>query len=871
MTGCKSQGIRGGSHRRRQPDAGEANIYSMTTRLLFLLSLVVYLPVAAQSLHLPAQPVSLEDALARPILPANQPLVEAQVYTASHVKPMPLVGSAQQWTQAKEQLRQRVLNEVVLRGEGRKWADAKTRVEWLDVLPGSGYRIKRLRYEVIPGLWIPALLYEPEKLTGKVPVILNTNGHEGAGMANDYIQIRCINLARKGALALNFEWLGMGQLKLDGFSHTRSNQLDLVGTNGVVLHYLSQKRGLDILLAHPNSDPARVAVTGLSGGGWQTILISSLDPRVTIAAPVAGYSSFVTRAQFPEQDLGDSEQTPVDLAALADYTTLTAMRAPRPTMIMNNAYDSCCFRADYANAPLIWAARPYYSLYNAGEKLSAHINFDPGHNYGQENREAFYRFVRDNFYGGNDSAFSEKEISAEAAVRTPEQLRIELPADNLDFHTLALKLSEGLPRKSAPPKLAEIVKVRAYKVSAADAGPGQEVEGIRCRYWLLRLDNDWTLPAVELGDPANPKVTLLIGDQGRAALAPEARRLVKQEGRRVIAVDPFYFGESKIAKRDWLFALLISSVGDRPLGIQASQIAAVAHWARSDVIVESFGPRTSLIAAVATALEPKAITAAKTHGALSSLHDVLRSDMTVDKFPEFFTFGLLEAWDIPGAGQWQSLFDGKTSQGWRTLAKPQFPTNGGWAVEDGTIRSVARGKRADISTERSFRNFELMFDWKLAKGTNSGVKYLVFGMRPNPEVGRLDPEVPKALGLELQLIDDERVADAKVDPSHGTGAMYLFAAPTAKLPPLPVEQWHTARVLVSGSHVEHWLDGVKVLDTDLESEMLRRTMAAQAREDIPKLRNLDELKADASKRYPLVITHHGGDAWFRNIRIRELN
>jgi len=86
---------------------------------------------------------------------------------------------------------------------------------------------------VVPGLWIPALLYEPAKLTGKVPVILNTNGHEGAGVANDYIQIRCINEAKKGALALNFEWLGMGQLKTDGFSHTRSNQLDLVGTNGI--------------------------------------------------------------------------------------------------------------------------------------------------------------------------------------------------------------------------------------------------------------------------------------------------------------------------------------------------------------------------------------------------------------------------------------------------------------------------------------------------------------------------------------------------------------------------------------------------------------------------------------------------------------
>lgn len=841
-----------------------------TTALPYI-SMTLRMFVLCACLAAAAQTARLEDALARPILAANQPLVEAQVYTASRVKSMPLVSSAAQWTQTKEPLRQRVLNEVVLRGEAHRWAEARTRVEWLDVLPGTGYRIKRLRYEVIPGLWIPALLYEPEKLTGKVPVILNTNGHEGAGVANDYIQIRCINQAKKGALALNFEWLGMGQLKSDGFSHTRSNQLDLVGTSGVALHYLSQKRGLDILLAHPNADPARVAVTGLSGGGWQTIFIGALDPRVTLAAPVAGYSSFVTRAQFPDQDLGDSEQTPVDLAAIADYTTLTAMRAPRPTMIFNNAYDNCCFRGDYANAPLIWAARPFYALYGAADKLTAHINYDPGHNYGQENREAFYRYVRDSFYGGNDAAFGEKEIPSEADVRTPEQLRIELPADNLDFHKLALRLSEGLPRKAGVPRLADVVKARTYNVTAIEAGAGQEVEGMRIRYWRLRMDNDWTLPAAEVGDPTNPKVTLLLGDQGRAALAAEVRRLVRQEGRRVIAADPFYFGESKIARRDWLFALLVSSVGDRPLGIQAREIAAVARWAKAEVTVESFGPRTSLMAAVAAALEPKAIASIQTHGALSSLHDVLRSDMTVDRFPEMFTFGLLEAWDLPGAGQWQALFDGKTSAGWRTLARPQFPTNGGWAVEDGAIRSLAKGKRADISTERSFRNFELMFDWKLAKGVNSGVKYLVFGMRPNPEVGRLDPDVPKALGLELQLIDDERVADAKVDASHGTGAMYLFAAPTAKLPPLPVEQWHTARILVRGSHVEHWLDGVKVLDADLESEALRRAFAAPTREDVPKPHHLDELKADPSKKYPLVITHHGGDAWYRNLRVRELN
>ncbi|MGC4053444.1 MAG: hypothetical protein QM757_29435 [Paludibaculum sp.] len=77
-------------------------------------------------------------------------------------------------------------------------------------------------------------------------------------------------------------------------------------------------------------------------------------------------------------------------------------------MVSNNAYDNCCFRGDYANAPLMWAARPYFALYKAADELTAHINYDAGHNYGQENREAFYRFVRDHFYAGNDSAFSDE-------------------------------------------------------------------------------------------------------------------------------------------------------------------------------------------------------------------------------------------------------------------------------------------------------------------------------------------------------------------------------------------------------------------------------------------------------------------------------
>src|SRR5205823_258673 len=185
----------------------------------------------------------------------------------------------------------------------------------------------------VPGLWIPALLYEPTQLTGKTPVVLNVNGHEKEGKSTAYIQERCINLAKRGILALNPEWLGRGQLTLPGMEHTRMNQLDLCGTSGLSVFHLSMKRSLDVLLSLDHADPERVAVTGLSGGGWQTIFLSSLDLRVRLTNPVAGYSSFVTRSQFPTLDLGDSEQTPSDLASVLDSTHLTVMMAPRLTLL----------------------------------------------------------------------------------------------------------------------------------------------------------------------------------------------------------------------------------------------------------------------------------------------------------------------------------------------------------------------------------------------------------------------------------------------------------------------------------------------------------------------------------------------------------
>ncbi len=366
-----------------------------------------------------------EDArrwLDKALLDAQQPQVEAQVYMASRVPLVPSFVSALEWQRYAGELRRRLLKEVVFRGVAKQWREAPGKVEWLETIEGAGYRVRKLRYQVLPGLMVPALLYEPARMNGKVAAVLNLNGHEKTGVATPYIQLRCINLAKSGVMALNPEWLGRGQLAWEDYDHYKMPQIDLTGTSGLAVFYLAMERALDLLVDHSNADRERIAVTGLSGGGWQTTFLSALDTRVKLAVPAAGHSSFVTRAQWPTLDLGDSEQTPSDMAAIADYQHLTAMVAPRPLMLINNAKDSCCFRADYAPAPLLQVSRPVYSLYGALDRLRYSLNHAAGHNYNEDSREELYRFLESQGFGP-----AAKEATPESEVRTAEQLRVPLP------------------------------------------------------------------------------------------------------------------------------------------------------------------------------------------------------------------------------------------------------------------------------------------------------------------------------------------------------------------------------------------------------------------------------------------------------------
>ncbi len=610
-----------------------------------------------------ADVTDIQSFLKREIIGTNTALAEVQAFTEGRVPLMPAVASAAEWEKLATQIRRDTLDRVVFRGAAARWRKEKTKVVWLETIAGGeGYRIRKLRYEAVPGLWIPALLYEPENLSGKVPVALNVNGHEGIGKSVPYKQIRCINQAKRGMIVLNPEWIGMGQLRGAGYEHYKMNQLDLCGTSGVSPFYQAMARGLDILLDHKHADPERVAVSGLSGGGWQTIFISSLDPRVKFSNPVAGYSSFRTRARFLS-DLGDSEQTPCDLATVTDYAHLTAMMAPRATLLTFNAKDNCCFASAHAMQPLLDAALPIFKLYGKEKNLRTHINHEPGdHNFGQDNREAHYRMLGEHFF--SKARFNPLEIPCDDEVKTHTNLLVEIPADNATFNSLALALAKDLPRQPRLPskqaaaekwqqanrvKLREVVRAKHSHLTAGRTATAT-TNDLQATFWRFRVDDTWTVPAVELARGEAKGVVILIADGGRASVAAETEQLLA-DGRRVLAVDPFYFGESKIRSHDFLFALLVGAVGERPLGIQGGQLAAIARWAKvqfpsGPVSILAVGPRASAFSLVAAGLEEQAIGALELRGSLGSLKEVIEQNWGVNQQPELFCFGLLESFDL---------------------------------------------------------------------------------------------------------------------------------------------------------------------------------------------------------------------------------
>ena len=237
--------------------------------------------------HAQANSTLVDPLLAQHLQSPSVVANELQHFMLQRVPPLQLPATAKQWDLDAAKIRAHQLS-VVYHGWPQAWVDSAPKFEKVGVIERKGYRIVKLRYEIVPGFESTALLYEPAHMTGKMPAILDVNGHGPGGKAVEHKQKRCINQARRGIIALSPEFINFGELTAAGSEHDNVGLLDLAGDNGLGLFYLAMRRGIDYLYNDPDVDRTRIGVTGLSGGGFQTIVLSALDTRVGPAAPAAG-------------------------------------------------------------------------------------------------------------------------------------------------------------------------------------------------------------------------------------------------------------------------------------------------------------------------------------------------------------------------------------------------------------------------------------------------------------------------------------------------------------------------------------------------------------------------------------------------------
>ena len=215
---------------------------------------------------------------------------------------------------------------------------------------------------------------------------------------------------------------------------------------------------------------------------------------------------------------------------------------------------------------------------------------------------------------------------------------------------------------------------------------------------------------------------------------------------------------------------------------------------------------------------------------------------------------------------WKLLFDGKTFDGWRNLGRDNVQTIL-WKIENGEIHKVNSGdapslpdgqpvEGGDLMTIDAYDNYELYFEWKILEAGNTGLKYNV-----SEELSQKYSE-HSALGFEYQLLDDRDTLYAgKLKPSQYTGSLYdLIPAKNTKLK--PAGEFNTSRISIDGNHVQHWLNGEKVVEYDFGSKQLDSLYKLSKYKDYPGF--LDKRSGH------IILQNHKDDAWFRNIKIREI-
>ena len=286
-----------------------------------------------------------------------------------------LYHSKDEWEQRSAELRPCLYQALQLSPLPSKPASNPIMTPWRKM---DGYEVANVAIEILPGLYVNGSLYRPLKIKGKIPVILNPDGHWEKQRYRPDCQIRCAALARMGAMAFSYDLFAWGesllQFKLEDHRRSLAMTVQLLGSIRI----------LDYLLSLKEADKDRVGITGGSGGGTQTVLVTALDERIKVSVPVVSVSAYFYGGCPCESGM------PIHACAGGtDNVELAAMAAPRPMLVISDGKDWTDHMPEH-DFPYLQKMYGYYGAVDRVENV--HLK-DEGHDYGLSKRTPMYAFM----------------------------------------------------------------------------------------------------------------------------------------------------------------------------------------------------------------------------------------------------------------------------------------------------------------------------------------------------------------------------------------------------------------------------------------------------------------------------------------------
>lgn len=514
--------------------------------------------------------------------------------------------------------RQEIVKEKLLRIMGPLPEKTPLNARVTGVIKKKEYRVEKVIYESIPGYYVTAALFLPNKIKGKAPAVIYASGHTENGFRSETYQHIIINLVKKGFVVLAFDPIGQGERlqyynEKEGksrFGSTKEHsypgaQCYLSGYSPTKYFVWDGIRSVDYLLSRKEVDPARIGMTGRSGGGTQTAYTAAIDDRILAAAP----ECFITSMEYVLKTIGpqDAEQNLFHMISEGlDHADLLEVRAPRPGLMITTTRDFFSIqgaRETYAEV------KQFYEAIGAGSNIKM-VEDDEGHASTKNNREAMYTFFQKYLENPGSSDDLEVEIFTDQELWSTEtgQLTTSLKGETL--FSLNKSVVEGQVERleSARSDSDEHiinVKTSAIKLSGFEyperfgkaifSGRYVEEDYVLEKY-LIPGSGDYMLPAALFVPIENSKneVVLILDEEGmeHAANKEGVAHAMLQKGYSVLLFDvpgvgslgPGYLkGDAyfdKISFNQW-FAGIITNKS--LVGMRAEDIVRMTHFIKNHV------------------------------------------------------------------------------------------------------------------------------------------------------------------------------------------------------------------------------------------------------------------------------------------------